>query len=399
MPQHHAVGMTTIIRATAPHDLLALVPALAGFLPERSIVCVAFRGNRSAGVLRHDLPRRARDRSAVATAIIGTLCRIPGVDAVVPIAYTDATFAGAGGIPERAFLALLMGKAEQAGFAVRDALCRAADAWGSLFDHDGPATGHPLALIDESAAARRAPAPPGGLGSHTAQGELPTPDAATARKIAAELAALTDAGHLEERLVRLGANADPVELVETLVARDAAKHPPLRLAWFLHLAELPAMRDAMLLQFAFGPDIGATAHHDAEATTGRAGQRGLSVDELVTEEAARGVTDATSDLLSRLLLGQSTLRPDPRRVERAIAVVRTAIAAAPKGSRCGALCIAAWLSWSLGRGSAAGALLDEALMIDPEHSMAVLLAAFIGSGALPEWAFAECDPSDDPADQ
>ena len=35
--------MTTIIRAAAAHDLLALVPALAGFQPERSIVCVAFR--------------------------------------------------------------------------------------------------------------------------------------------------------------------------------------------------------------------------------------------------------------------------------------------------------------------------------------------------------------------
>src|SRR6187402_1262526 len=138
MPRRHAVGMTTIIRAGGPHDLLALVPALAGFRPERSIVCVAFRGSRSAGVLRHDLPRRARDRSAVTDAIIGTLCRITGVDAIVPIVYTDATFAGAAGIPERALLNLVVRRAEQAGFHVRDALCRAADAWGSLLDPDDP---------------------------------------------------------------------------------------------------------------------------------------------------------------------------------------------------------------------------------------------------------------------
>ena len=149
--------MTTIIRAAAAHDLLALVPALAGFVPERSIVCVAFRGSRSAGVLRHDLPRRARDRPSLVSAIVGTLCRMPGVDAVVPIAYTDRTFESSRGLPERVLLALLVRRFEQAGFQVRDALCRAADGWGSLLDPATPARGHALAMIDESAAATALP--------------------------------------------------------------------------------------------------------------------------------------------------------------------------------------------------------------------------------------------------
>jgi uncharacterized membrane protein len=51
--------------------------------------------------------------------------------------------------------------------------------------------------------------------------------------------------------------------------------------------------------------------------------------------------------------------------------------------------VAAWLAWALGMGSAAGLLVEQAVSADPEHSMATLLAAFIGSGAVPDWAFTE----------
>jgi hypothetical protein len=381
--------MTTIIRAGGAHDLLALVPALAGFRPERSIVCVAFRGNRSIGVLRHDLPRRPRDRAALVTAIVGTLCRMPGVDAVVPIAYTDATFSARRGLPERPLLSLLVRHAEQAGFLVRDALCRAADAWGSYLDPDTPPSGHPLALIEESDAASLAPASSSDLGSAASGGDLPQGDEGAAAEIAAELDALADEAHVEARLERLGAEADPLELVEALLRDDPAAHPPGRLAWFAHLAGVPSMRDAMMLQLAFGPVVGQLAHDDAEATATRAADHGETVDELVRREVERGEEDEVSELLGRLLLGQTTTRPDPRRIERALDVLRPLIANLAPAHRAGTLCIAAWLSWALGRGSAAGALIDHALEADPAHSMAQLLSAFIGSGALPEWAFAE----------
>lgn len=399
MPQSHAVGMTTIIRAGGAHDLLALVPALTGFRPERSIVCVAFRGNRSIGVLRHDLPRRPRDRPALVTAIVGTLCRMPGVDAVVPIAYTDAMFSAGRGLPERPLLSLLVRRAEQAGFLVRDALCRAADAWGSYLDPDTPPSGHPLAMIDESDAASLAPASSSGLGSASSGGDLPQGDERVATEIAAELDALADGAHVEAHLARLGADADPLELVEALLRDDPGSHAVSRLAWFAHLADVPSMRDAMMLQLAFGPVVGRLAHDDAEATVTRAADRGETIDELVRREVERGEEDEVSELLGRLLLGQTTTRPDPRRIERALDVLRPLIANLAAGHRAGTLCIAAWLSWALGRGSAAGALIDSALEADPAHSMAQLLSAFIGSGALPEWAFAEpagmCDPGID----
>lgn len=377
--------MTTIIRAEAAHEFLALVPALAGFRPERSLVCVAFAGNRTAGVLRFDLPRRARDRASLVAAVVGTLCRMREVDAIVPIAYTDARFDTGRGLPERALLAMLVKRAEHAGFFVRDALCRAADGWGALHDSETPTAGHPLAMIDESPVTRLAPPELTILASPAEAGELPPPDPAAAAALAAALAELTGASS-GAALTRLGSNSDPVTLVESLLGRDAV-NPPLRLAWFLHLASLPAMRDAMMLQCAFGVVVGEAAHDDAIATADRAAEAELSVEGLVVHEMAEGATGEVSEMLSRLLLGHSSLRPDPRRVERALAMLRPLVANAPETHRAGPLCMAAWLAWSLGRGSAAGAFIDQALAIDPGHSMAGLLAVYIGGGALPEWAF------------
>lgn len=377
--------MTSIIRAEAAHEFLALVPTLAGFRPERSLVCVAFTGNRTAGVLRYDLPRRARDRTPLAAAIVGTVCRMRDVDAIVPIVYTDERFETARGLPERALLSMLVKRAEQAGFLVRDALCHAADGWGSLHDSATPSTGHPLSMIDESPVKWLAPADLEILGSPAEAGELPPPDAATAAALADALAELTGASR-GAALIGLGPDSDPVTLVETLLDREA-EHSPLRLAWFLHLASLPALRDAMMLQCAFGVVVGEAAHDDAIETAERAAARDMSVAGLVVHEMADGATGEVSEMLSRLLLGQSSLRPDRRRVERALAMLRPLVADAPALHRIGPLCMAAWLAWSLGRGSAAGAFIDRALAIDPGHSMAGLLAAYIGSGALPDWAF------------
>lgn len=385
--------MTTIIRAEQAHDFLALVPTLAGYRPERSVVCVAFRGNRTVGVLRHDLPRRARDRAPLISVIVGTLCRMPGVDAVVPIVYTDGRFASGRGMPERVLLGLLVTEVERAGFLVRDALCRAADAWGSMLDRATPATGHPLALIEESPVTQLAPGEIEVLDAPEAAGALPERDAATADAIDAALGRFADDALAGAAIARLGRDSDPVELVESLLARAASRRPVHRLAWFLHLASRPAFRDAMMLQFAFGVVVGETAHDDAIASSERAARHGESMDELVERELAEGGLDPVSDLLSRLLLGQSMLRPDPVRVEDALALLLPLIANAPPTHRVGPLCIAAWLSWSLGRGSAAGALIDRALGIEPVHPMANLLATFIGSGALPEWAFARAVPA------
>ncbi len=387
--------MSTVFRAAGPHDLLALVPALAGFSPERSIMCIAFSGARSVGVLRHDLPRRGRDRAAVVAAIIGTLCRMPGVDAVVPIAYSDRRYTERGGPPERALLALVARRAEEAGFVVRDVLCRARDAWGSLLDPETPPTGHPLAVIDENALAAAA-LPDGRPGPPEAGATLAERDDELAAEMAAVLDELGDPERVAGVLERLGDEADPVALVEALVGgsgRGAAA--ALRLAWFVHLADHPAVRDAMMLQFAFGRLVGEAALADVDADADADPHRPADGDERRSVDDLDDLDDL-DELLGRLLIGRSTIRPDVDRVERALGMLRLAIPNAPGELRAGPLCIAAWLAWSLGRGSVAGGLLDRARELAPDHTMTQLLSSFVGGGALPEWAFtrsAPCGPT------
>jgi hypothetical protein len=395
--------MTTIIRAESAHDFLALVPALVGYRPARSVLCVAFSGNRTGGVLRHDLPETAAAADALVRSVVGTVCRLPDADAVVPVVYTERRFDG-GGIPHRDLLDDLVRRAEEAGFLVRDALCVGADGWGSLLDEELPPGGRPLSLIDDSPAALRADEHGPFAESPTALVRVPEPDPALVREMDRMLAALgrvNDALGAPDATIdrrdgvaldtvaaieqELGDGLDPVVAGEQL-AEDESRSAA-RLAWLIHLLGCPAFRDAIMLQVAFGAVIGELALDSAEEAAERARQSGRTLDDLMHGEMDEAVVESVEEFLVRLLLGRAAARPDPERVGRALDTLVLAIANAPRAQRAGALCAASWLAWALGRGSAAGALVDLALESDPEHGMAIVLARLFGSGALPEWVF------------
>ncbi|MBM7504302.1 DUF4192 family protein [Agromyces aurantiacus] len=389
--------MTTIIRAHAAHDFLALVPTLVGYQPSRSLLCVAFEGNRTAGVLRHDLPTDAPGREAVVAAVVGTLCRMSRADAVVPIVYADAAFADHG-MPERELLADVVRRAEDAGFLVRDALCVAADGWGSLLDDALPPGGRALALIEESTVARHPEALRDPADSPAALVRIPPADPALAARIADVLASLRpaapephegddgggEAAPSMEALAALdpviGDALDPFVAAELLARGDAGRRPEM-LAWLVHLAACPPFRDALMLQVAFGAVVGELAFEAG----GRAVDRGTGAGE--TEPTDEEGAETTDEFLARLLMGRAEARPDVGRVERAIETLAVAVANAPDPDRAGALCVLGWLAWAVGRGSSAGALIERALHADPRHTMAGLLHAYVGSGALPDWAF------------
>jgi hypothetical protein len=394
--------MTTIIRARAAHDFLALVPTLVGYLPSRSLLCVAFDGNRTAGVLRHDLPRDAAAREVIVTAVVGTLCRMPHVDAVVPVVYTDAAFAG-GGLPEAELLAAVARRAEQAGFLVRDALCVAADGWGSLLDDDLPAGGRELDLVERSAVVRHPETLRDPAGSAAELVRIPTPDPVRSAEIAEILATLRASGiagpdaageevvgtptdALAALDLAIGDALDPFVAAERLASGRAGESAEM-LAWLVHLATCPPFRDALMLQVAFGPVVGELAldcaDRDAELRTGSDAWGHPSPGDAEPD----GRMESTEEFLSRLLLGMVETRPDVGRIERAIETLALAATNAPAPERAGVLCVTAWLAWALGRGSAGGALVDLALAADPGHTMAALLRRFFGSGALPDWAF------------
>jgi hypothetical protein len=143
----------------------------------------------------------------------------------------------------------------------------------------------------------------------------------------------------------------------------------------------------MILQVAFGAVVGELALDSAEEAAERARRSGEHLDDLIRRELDVDAAESVDAFLTRLLLGRAAARPAPERVERALDTLVVAIANAPRETRAGALCAASWLSWALGRGSAAGALVELALESDPDHGMALVLSRLFGSGALPEWAF------------
>lgn len=416
--------MTATIRISAPHDLLALIPTLAGFRPERSLVCLVFREDRVVGVLRYDLPREAAERAPLVDAALDVFRRIRDADGIVLVTYSDGRYRcrAAGG--ERALLRLLARRAKAAGLVVRDVLRVASDGWGSMLDSGTPDGGHPLDLVDASPVTRH----PAILGRHlgTIDEGTAVPDVGVAeaeavgialQALEAELDADVDAGGIDGPDAPGGPDgpdgpdgpavptgptgrhrrfedllARPVDLVESMLDRppgaEATTEDVERSAWLIKLAGLPVCRDAMMLQVAFGPSAGRLVLDDA-ITAFRAASARDDPLEPAPEEGPALVA------LGRMVLGDTTERPNPDRVERGMAVILRVVAAAPARERAGLLCMAGWLAWGLGRGSAASGLLQRALTADAGHSMARLLAQYVGTGALPAWLFQ--DPERAPA--
>lgn len=388
----------TIIKARQAHDFLALVPQLTGFLPRNSVVLVAFRGNRTCGALRFNLPpgdvappvlRR------VASTLVGTLCKISGVDGVVPIVYTDRSVRQLGGLPQQRLASALVEAAERSGFLVRDVLCVASDGWGSYDDPDCPREGRPLSDIAESEVATGAPSAPGTIESRA---ELPRADRALKEKVARlyrryqRLAADTPTLALEA-----GDVIDAITAAEELVQWRTDEPDAESLAALLVLVQSPPIRDQIMLQVAFGAEIGGLAQAMNRRYEAIRQATGRSFDEIarVEREAADREPGNGSDaadagaLLGGLLTGLSRERPDAERVERGIEMLALLVAHAPRAARPAPLCMLAWLSWTLGRGSVAGIFIDRVLSIDPGYSMAHTLGAMFDAGHLPEWAWAE----------
>jgi hypothetical protein len=90
--------------------------------------------------------------------------------------------------------------------------------------------------------------------------------------------------------------------------------------------------------------------------------------------------------LASVMWGESE-RPDPRRLDTALELVRCVAAQIPEAHRAGALATAAWLAWSLGRSTHADRYAAAALRIEPEHGLAEIVRSFVAHAHLPDWAF------------
>ncbi|GLI25973.1 hypothetical protein ARHIZOSPH14_02150 [Agromyces rhizosphaerae] len=389
-------------RIRQPQDLIAVAAELVGFRPERSVVCVAVRHDRRSAAIRCDLPpdpRRRDGELAVTRALDAMLQRVGAVEAVVVIVYPPETFAAERGIPRPTLGRSVHSALARAGHPVVDVLCVAGDGWGSYLDDGCPREGRPLEEVEASPLAARqtvrSAATPDSLAA------LPRVDAGFARAVRDACDAVFDRLR-HPRGAAFGPAGtsgdarevpDPVELVEELVGWEPGRADAARLGRLLAVLQVPSHRDVVLLQVAFGRDVGLVAAEREEVYALRRLVTGRAMDDLVAEDLARG-PHADDVVLQDLLMGCGGRTPDVRRIDAAIEVLRLLVACAEPEDRVDPLCILAWLSWARGRGSIAAAYLDRAGEIDPGHGMADVLRAIIGAGRVPEWSYLE--PDDEP---
>jgi hypothetical protein len=146
------------------------------------------------------------------------------------------------------------------------------------------------------------------------------------------------------------------------------------LTLLIHVAQSPALRDVLMIQWAFD----------------------LSTGDRVLEDAHRYAAGEPVHSLESgsLMLGEGP-RPDARRVERAVVLVKQLASTAPRAARPPLLCMLAWFNWALGRSSVADRFVRSAEEIDPGYGLAEVLRTVLDRGMLPEWAFRLPDGPDD----
>ena len=371
--------MTITVKAASAAQFLALVPRMLGFRPTGSLVLIPFAGSRSLGAMRIDLPTDSDAVDAAAATVLGMVCRLPEADAVAAVAYTDESIAD--GMPHTELAAALARRADACGMRLNDSLCVAADGWGSYLDAELPPGGRPLAELGDEpeGAAHLAIAE----GDQAAGSDLPTADEADRERVAGALASLADAvGVLCGPDADTGVHAtagriDPLALsavctLDDLPAlfEDALRWgpddlPPYNAAAIIWCLSRPALRDIALVDWCGGLAAGDEAFH--AQLRWEAGE----------EYPAH---------LAMHMWGEGE-RPQPERLERALALARRAAALAPRSMQPGPLATCAWLAWALGRSTHAELYARRACEIEPEHGLAEIVRSFVHAGHLPDWAF------------
>ena len=370
--------MTVIVKASGPADILAMVPPMVGFVPQNSVVFLAFRGKRTCGALRFDLPAAATETiwKRMITTMVGIFCKLPSVDAVIPVIYTDEGFAGSSEVPYADFADLLGRRIELSGFELRESICSASDGWASYFESKVPAGGHPL---DEVVGSNAAELIPEDLRELPARDAIPrrVPDAAP-EAMTRMRKRLTTYRRLIRRVNDGSGHTLPAALEPLgdlpLFAEEALRWDAAAIeangALLAFMVQGPPARDLVMLQWATNIAVGDQMW-----------EQGQSVEALVPSAGRPANID-----IADLMMGIAP-RPDPVRVDKGIALLGAIVAQLADEERPPLLCMLAWLTWALGGGTRAGRYLDEAVAINPDYSMADLLTTMLGGGALPEWAF------------
>lgn len=365
--------MVTTLRVTSPADLITVASRMVGSEPTRSLVVLGQRGHLQSAALRVDLP--PDDASAahqrVATHLVGLLCKVPDLRGIVVAVFSDHR--ADAGPPHVQFVDTMMERFDHSGIRIIEAVWKARDGWGTYFDdeEDSPRS---LTLLDSSLERYAATLP-----AHVEAPPIPvaTEDRTRVRARIAELSALltevrescTHDDACECGLPELEPLFDIPVFVEAALGWsdvEVLEHAPIMIL----ALQGPPVRDMVMLQWAFGFEVGCIA----ETANDRFASNGMDLD------------DSAANLLADLLGGHGPF-PNVERIEHALRMLAAFLSLAEESQRPPLLSMLAWLNWAVGRGSHAGRHLDRLLAIDPGYGMGEILGYLTAGGALPEWMF------------
>lgn len=402
---------STIVKAADAAQFLPFVPRMLGYHPTQSLVVIPFRGSRSLGAMRFDLPHDGGAVDRVASTVIGMACRLPDADAIAAIVYCDAVLGEGDGIPHRGLADALGRRADTCGLDVSDLLWVASDAWGSYIDPASPPSGRSLSELGSEFEELAGLPEPGG--DQASGAELPVADPAERERVGRALTALGRAIALlcgdgqdavaadEPPVVGAATAADlaPAPLpvtgeVEAEASVDSLRVDPLALATVCRLDDLPD-----LFEDALEWDADVLDPFDAAALVwclARPSLRDIALvqwsgtlvqgDEAFEAQLRWEAGEEYPSHLAMRMWGEGD-QPDPERLATALRLVRRVVAVAPRASRPGPLAMCAWLSWALGRSTHADVYASQACEIEPEHGLSEIVLSFVRAGHLPDWAF------------
>jgi hypothetical protein len=364
-----AVCMSPIVKAKRPAEFLLALPRMLGYTPAQSILVQTFVSRRTAASLRVDLPASdepgvehgEQRMRAAADAVMRLISRVPGVDAVLLVVYTEEPASTEGMPPRAELIQQIVSRMASAGLGIIDALHTSGDSWVSYLDSE---RGSLSALEAEELRAQLDECEPSGARLRQSQGAAPI-----------EPASDHDRGRVLEAVQRLTRDErERDRLWEPQVAlrlwSDASESVPVELPTEVVAALLwslrdKGVRDCALMQLVWGIEAGESAARD-------------------TENLRRGTPVPHGSVLETFV-GEGRAAPNALRIEAAVRMLRHLVSLAPQPWQLAPLTLLAWLEWARGSGSSAGDYLDQALGIGPGYELARLFQQMIGTGRVPDW--------------
>ncbi len=363
--------MKTVIKAARPADFLLALPRFLGYTPENSILIQTFHTRQTAASLRIDLPELDTDAShrLVADALMRLISRVPGVDAVLIVIYTNeprATRTGGEGRPPRAALTdRIVKRMSSAGLDILDALIVGDERWASALDSEqGTLASLAGGTMEKQLREKGLFEPCGdeGMELGRSRGVLVLGSAADRALVLEACRPITAS---QNRRDRLGDAARTLPLWRDALEGLPTELTPEQMAPLLFSLRDKGIRDCVLMELAWGPAGGRSAARDTE---------------LLNSGGSIG-----DDSILATFVGDGLKAPSGLRLECGIRLLRHLAGHSPEPWRLAPLTMLAWLEWARGSGTAAGGYLDSALAIGPGYELARLFRTLINTGRVPDW--------------